>query len=72
MAKSRKTHGNASARAYTGAEIAEIAADQAEQSSRIAGQWGFSLSREDPQDDVENAVILRRPFWAFIEVGCEE
>ena len=34
-AKPRKTHGKASARSYTGAEAAELAADQAEQRSRL-------------------------------------
>ena len=34
-AKPRKPHGKASARAFTGAEAAEIAADKAEKSSRV-------------------------------------
>jgi hypothetical protein len=36
--KPRKAHGKASARAYSGAEAAEIAANRAEQSSRAAGE----------------------------------
>ena len=34
-AKSKKSHGKASARSFTGAEAAEIAANQAEQSNRV-------------------------------------
>ena len=37
-AKPRKTHGKASARAYTGAEAAEITANRAKQSSNAAGK----------------------------------
>jgi hypothetical protein len=36
--KPRKPHGKASARACTGAEAAEIAADRAEQSSKMVGR----------------------------------
>jgi hypothetical protein len=35
-AKPRKSHGKASARSFTGAEAAEIAANQAEQSNKVA------------------------------------
>lgn len=35
-AKPRKPHGKASARSFTGAEAAEIAADKAEQSSKVS------------------------------------
>ena len=45
-AKPRKTHGKASARSYTGAEAAELAADQAEQRSRLAA------ARSDSEDVV--------------------
>ena len=35
-AKPRKSHGKASARSFTGAEAAEIAANQAKQSNKVA------------------------------------
>jgi hypothetical protein len=50
-AKPRKTHGKASARSYTGAEAAELAADQAEQRSRLAAAQ--TARPGTPESDVE-------------------
>ena len=59
-AKPRKTHGKASARAYTGAEAAETAANRAEQSSRAAGK---RPARETTSENssVEDVVVPRTP-----------
>jgi hypothetical protein len=55
-AKPRKTHGKASARAYTWAEAAEIAANRAEQSSRAAGK---RPARETtPENSSDEDVVL--------------
>jgi hypothetical protein len=55
-AKPRKPHGKASARSYTRAEAAELAADQAEQSSRAAGR---QVARPDtPENSTEEGVII--------------
>src|SRR5207248_6378044 len=54
-AKPRKAHGKASARSFTGAEAAEIAANQAEQSSRVAGA---RPTREDSPENSDGEVIV--------------
>jgi hypothetical protein len=59
-AKPRKTHGDASARAYTGAEAAEIAASRAEHSSRAAGKRpAREITPENSGD--EDVVVLGTP-----------
>jgi hypothetical protein len=59
-AKPRKTHGNASARSYTGAEAAEIAADKAEKNSRVAsGQPTVEVTPENSSD--EDVVVPGTP-----------
>jgi MULE transposase domain len=57
-AKPRKPHGKASARSYTGAEAAELelAADQAERSSKTAGK---QVARPDtPENSTEEGFII--------------
>ena len=55
-AKPRKPHGKASGRVYTEAEAAEIAADKAEQSSKVAGE---RLAREStPENSSDEDVVV--------------
>jgi hypothetical protein len=55
-AKPRKPHGKASAKSYTGAEAAELAADQAEQSSTAAGK---QVARPDtPENSTDEGLII--------------
>jgi hypothetical protein len=57
-AKPRKPHGKASARALTGAEAAEIAADEAEKSSKtVSGQPEGSPESSDPESG-DNGVMV--------------
>ena len=52
-AKPGKSHGKASARSFTGAEAAEIAANQAEQSNKVAG-----TPREDTPGGDDGEVMV--------------
>jgi len=57
-AKPRKPHGKASARSFTGAEAAEIAADKAEQSSKVSHK---QPGREDtPESSGADEIIIPR------------
>jgi|ERR1700722_14943733 hypothetical protein len=62
-AKPRKTYGKASARAYTGAEAAEIAANRAKQSSNAAGKRPTreTTSENSSDEDVVVPGTPRRP-----------
>ena len=54
----RKPHGKASARSFTGAEAAEIAADKAEQSSKVSH---MQPGREDtPESSGADEIIIPR------------
>ena len=52
-AKPKKSHGKASARSFTGAEAAEIAANQAEQSNKIA-----DIPQEDTPGDNNDEIMV--------------
>src|SRR5438876_12006325 len=52
-AKPRKSYGKASARSFTGAEAAEIAANQAEQSNKVA-----CMPREDTPGGDDGGVMV--------------
>ena len=52
-AKPRKSHGKASARSFTGAEAAEIAANQAERSNKVAG-----TPREDTPGGDDGEIMV--------------
>jgi hypothetical protein len=55
-AKLRKPHGKTSARSFTGAEVAEIAADKAEQSSKVSHK---QPGREDtPESSGADEIII--------------
>jgi hypothetical protein len=55
-AKPRKPHDKASARSFTGAEAAEIAADKAEQSSKVSHK---EPAREDtPESSGTDEIII--------------
>jgi hypothetical protein len=54
-AKPRKPHGKASARSYTGAEAAELAANQAEQRSRLAAEP--TARPGTPESDIEDVIV---------------
>jgi hypothetical protein len=62
-AKPRKTYGKASARAYTGAEAAEIVANRAKQSSNAAGKRPTreTTSENSSDEDVVVPGTPRRP-----------
>jgi hypothetical protein len=61
-AKPRKPHGKASARAFTGAEAAELAADKAEKSSRVPGiKPLYESSSESNNSEVMVPVTPSRP-----------
>jgi hypothetical protein len=55
-AKPRKPHSKASARSYTGAEAAELAADQAEQSSKAASKQ--IAGPDTPENSTEEGFII--------------
>jgi hypothetical protein len=58
-AKPSKTHGKASGRSYTGAEAAELAADQAEQGSSLAVN---QTARPDtPENSSEDFIVPNTP-----------
>ena len=59
-AKPRKTYGKASARAYTGAEAAEIAANRAKQSSNAAGKRPTRETTSENSSD-EDVVVPGTP-----------
>ena len=59
-AKPRKTHGNASARSYTGAEAAELAVNQEEKSSKAAGKWVARPYTPESSSD-EDIVVPKTP-----------
>jgi hypothetical protein len=61
-AKPRKPHGKASARAFTGAEAAEIAADKAEKSSRVPRiEPLYESSSENSDSEVMVPAMPPRP-----------
>jgi hypothetical protein len=61
-AKPRKPHGKASARAFTGAEAAEIAANKAEESSRVSGiEPLYESSSENSDGEVVVPATPPRP-----------
>jgi hypothetical protein len=61
-AKPRKPHGKASARAFTGAEAAEIAADKAEKSNRVPGiEPLYESSSENSDSEIMVPATPPRP-----------
>jgi hypothetical protein len=56
-AKPRKSHGKASARSFTGAEAAEITANQAEQSNKIAS----TPQENTPGNDDDEIIVPATP-----------
>jgi hypothetical protein len=59
-AKPRKSHGQASARSYTGAEAAEIAVNRAEQSSKVTGTEANQLNIPETASD-EDIIVPGTP-----------
>jgi hypothetical protein len=55
-AKLRKSHGQASARSYTGPEAAEIAVNRAEQSSKVPGTEANQLNIPETTSD-EDIIV---------------
>lgn len=58
-AKPRKPHGKASARSYTGAEAAELAANQAEQRGRLAADQ--TARPHTPETICEDFIVPNTP-----------
>ena len=57
-AKSRKPHGKASARAFTEAEAAEITADKAEKSSKVASRQPEDSPKNSDPGSSDNEVMV--------------
>jgi hypothetical protein len=57
-AKPRKPHGKASARVFTGAEAAELAADKAEKNSRVPGIKPLSESSPESSSKSNDSEVV--------------
>ena len=59
--RSRRPHGKASARAFTGAEVAKIAADKAEKNSKVASRQPKDSPESSDPGSSDNEVMVPTP-----------